>query len=213
MFLYKINRKCYRSLNQLKLSLFAQMIFPKVFEVAKYADVAAQAANLKEKSLAFELSLIAAADGGKELTKKKNLAKTALIAAFDLLSNALEIYCNGEERYILDTGLSLKEKSVVQREGNQTPMRPINIFARSTGEVGEIELTLTLPNKEHVVTTAVEHRPFEAGASFTNGNYVEGEHGKIRNLTASGMVEFRFNSIGRDGLKSGWTTPVIVPVL
>jgi hypothetical protein len=70
-----------------------------------------------------------------------------------------------------------------------------------------------LLNKEHVIAVAAEHRIVNVDAPYTNGKYFSGEKGLMKNLPTQSTVEVRFNAIGRDDLKSGWTTAIVVTVL
>ena len=93
------------------------------------------------------------------------------------------------------------------------PDIPTNVFVKSTGNEGELEVTFKLLNREHVLNVAAEHRIVNTDAPYQNGTYFSREKGLIKNLPSHSMVEVRFRALGRDDLKSGWTTPITVPVL
>lgn len=213
MLIFKVQRKEYYGKTQANLSIFGQLVVSKVDANPKYQVISAQVADLKAKSIAFDQALVAANDGGKELVKLKNIAKKNLLNSFSLFANALELNANGNEDFIIEAGMSIQPKPIRSTLPLQAPKMPTNIFVKSTGNVGELMVSFELPNKEHVIAVAAEHRVFNVDAPYTNGKYFSGQKGLMKNLPAQSMVEVRFNAIGREDLKSGWTTAIVVPVL
>ncbi|MFK8006770.1 MAG: hypothetical protein AB8H03_10375 [Saprospiraceae bacterium] len=211
--LLKVQRNDFNKLNQANLSVFGQLVVGKTDGNAKYQVMETQVADLKAKSLAYDQALVAAANRGTEFIQLKNIAKQALLVSFNLFANALELYADGNEDFIIETGLSVRAKPTKSTLPLQVPQKPTNIFVKSTGNVGELMVHFELPNKEHVITVAAEHRIVNVDAPYTNGKYFSGVKGLMKNLPSQSMVEVRFNAIGRDDLKSGWTTPIVVPVL
>jgi hypothetical protein len=213
MLLFKVQRKEYYGKTQANLSVYAQLIVTKIDANPKYVAISIQVADLKQKSVAFDQALVAANDGGKELIKLKNIAKKELLNSFSLFANALEINANGNKDYIIEAGMSIQPKRVRSTLPLQVPKKPTNIFVKSTGNVGELMVHFELLNKEHVIAVAAEHRIVNVDAPYTNGKYFSGEKGLMKNLPTQSTVEVRFNAIGRDDLKSGWTTAIVVTVL
>ena len=147
------------------------------------------------------------------MVKLKNIAKKELLNSFSLFANALELNANGNENFIIETGMSIQPKPVRSTIPVENPEKPTNIFVKSTGNVGELMVSFDLPNKKHVIAVAAEHRIFNMDVPFVNGKYFSGQKGLMKNLPSQSMVEVRLNAIGRDDLKSGWTTAIVVPVL
>jgi hypothetical protein len=211
--LIKVNRGKYNKLRQDPLALYAQMIVSKTSENATYSEVAVQVAELKEKSLAYDAALLAAAQGGKELVFLKNQAKETIVILLDCLVNVAEVFAKGDDAYLVGMGFEVRQKGTRSRLPLVAPEMPIRISVRSTRTKGELEVTFQLPNREHVVTVAVEYRIAGSSEPFANGLYMETETMVLTGLPQLQMVEVRFRSLGRELLKSGWTSSIIVPVL
>lgn len=213
MVLVRIKRSEFTKLSQDKLAKFAKVIISKTNKNSIYDQLKDALADLKIKSDAFDVALVAAAEGGKGLVARKNLAMKNLINSLDLLCNLAEVYCNGNEDYITDMGFTLKGKEKRSRLPLETPELPEDIIVESTGKIGELRVRFKLPNKEHVVNVAVEHRIANSNEPFQNGLYMNTENMVLSGFPQLQMMELRFRALGRENLRSDWTTAVTAPVL
>ena len=84
------------------------------------------------------------------------------------------------------------------------------LFNTYQNNVGELKINFSLPNREHVVNVAVEHRIANSGQPFVNGLYMKKESMVLTSLPQLEMVELRFKSLGR-GLIG--RLQIVVPVL
>ena len=209
----KVNRSKYTKLRQDALALYAQMVVSKTFENPIYNEVQTQVTDLKAKSLTYDAALIAAAKGGKELVFTKNQAKKEVVLSLDYLVNLAEVFAKGDEAYLVGMGFELRKKQTRSRLPLIAPDMPQNVVAKSTGNVGELKVSFTLPNREHVVNVAIEHRIANSGEPFVNGLYMDTESMVLTGLPQLQLVELKFRSLGRELLKSEWTQPIVVPVL
>lgn len=211
--LIKVNRSKYSRIRQDALAIYAQMVVSKTFQNPTYADLNTQIADLKAKSEAYDAALLAAAEGGKSLVFTKNQAKEGVIVSMDCLVNLAEVFAKGDEAYLVGMGFEVRHKNTRSRLPLLAPEIPQNVVAKSTGNKGELKVSFTLPNREHVVNVAIEYRIANSGEPFVNGLYMDTESMVLTGLPQLQMVELRFRSLGRELLKSEWTTPIVVPVL
>ena len=119
----------------------------------------------------------------------------------------------GSEDYIIETGFSILPKPVRSTVSTIAPMMPTGVSIRSVGNVGEVEISLTITDKKNTVMIAVDNRVAYVDAPYTNGTYLDSETGVLKGLQPQSYVEVRTRAVGRDNMKSEWTTPIIVPVL
>jgi len=213
MVFLKVQRSDFNQLKQAELAIYAQMVLSKVSENAVYKAIESQTQGLKAKSLAFDQALVAAANRDKEMVKLKNIAKQSLLDSFNIFANVVEVNADGNEDYIIGTGMSIRQKPVRSSLPKVAPDMPINVFMKSTGNVGELKISFLLPNREHTLNVGVEHRIANTDAPYQNGTYFNKEEGLLQNLPKQSYVEVRMRALGRDNLKSDWTTPIVVPVL
>jgi len=189
------------------------LIVSKTFGNPIYSELTAQIDEVKAKSTAYDEALLAAAQGGTELVFRKNRAKDELILSLNCLVNLAEVAAKDDESYLVGMGFELRKKPVRSRLPLMEPEMPEDVVVKSTGNIGELQVSFKLPNREHVVNVAVEHRVADTSEPFVNGLYMESESMVLTGLPHLKMVELRFRSLGRELLKSEWTTPVVSPVL
>lgn len=213
MELIKVKRSAYTKLRQSQIPNYVHNVVSRTFENPTYADIAPQVLDLKEKVTAYDAALLAAAEGGKGLVFLKNKAKREVIISMDYLANVAEVFCKGEESYIVGMGLEVQQLKKKTRTVTERPEMPTQILAQSTGKVGELEISFNLPNKTQVKMVAVEERIANSGQPFTNGRYMDKDKMVLTGFPQLQMVELRFNALGHDSLKSGWTASIVVPVL
>lgn len=213
MVFLKVQRRDFNQLKQTDLAIFAQMVVSKVSENAVYQAINPQIIDLKTTSLTYDQALVAATNRDKELVKLKNISKQNLLDSFNLFSNVLEVNAQGSKDYIIGTGLSILPKPIRSNLPKIAPAMPTNVFMKSTGNVGELNISFLLPNKEHTLNVGVEHRIANTDIPYQNGTYFNKEEGLLQHLPPQSYVEVRMRALGRDNLKSEWTTPIVVPVL
>jgi hypothetical protein len=211
MTIIKVDRKIFNRKKQAELSIYAQEVVSKTFEIPKYVALAAEVADLKEKSDAYALALVAAASRDKDAVAEKNVWKVKLIQSFNFLSNSAENNCDGDASFITEMGLSVKQKNVRNNLPKQIPERPDALVIQPLAIPGCVDISFILHDRKHILMVAVEWK-IVGTEQWTNGTYFAELKGILKGLPSRADVEIRLRSLGRNDLKSIWTTQIPVAV-
>jgi len=211
MTIVKVDRKCFNQKKQAELSILAQEVISKTFEIPKYAAIAVEVADLKEKSDAYALALVAAASRDKDAVADKNEWKVKLIQSFNFLSNSAENNCAGEPSFITEMCLPVKPKNVKNNLPKQVPERPDAMVIKPLAIPGCVDISFMLHDRKHILMVAVEWR-IVGTDNWNNGTYFAELKGILKGLPSRTDVEIRLRSLGRNDLKSIWTNQISIAV-
>jgi hypothetical protein len=202
----KIIKRSYKKYGQDKGNSFVNIICQRMKNDPQFADMMAYVNELKSLNTAYELAAADAADGGKTLTRVKNDAYVLVMNQTDEVADQVELLAKGDELVALAAGFDLSSESSSTNELVMlTGLTVTNITERSGCVKAKWDVN------RGALVFAFEHQ-IKGETTWTNGTYGTGTNAEITGLPVGVYVYVRAFAIGRKGVKTDYTEPVLVLV-
>ena len=176
---FKVRRGAYKRLTQAELVVYAGNIFDRMSSMAEYQSFSTPVNALGEQLGRFRTAMNNAVLGGTDRVTAKNEAKAGIFPLLDQLAQNLEGHQNGTELWIVNAGFDLAGRTNKRLQGD-IPAPGIAKLV-PTGNVGELDIRIQLPDIRMVYSNAVEFST-DNGATWHIGTYSTGRRIRVKNL-------------------------------
>jgi hypothetical protein len=203
----RVIKRSYKLYGQEKGNSFVNIICQRMKDDTQFGGLMAAVTELKSRNTTYELAAAEAADGGKTLTRVKNDAYDALINQADEVADQVDALAKGNDLVALAAGFDLlsDSSSTVVELTTPTGLTVTNITER-TGCV-----KAKWDANRATLVFAFEYQ-VKGETTWTNGTYGTGTSTEMAGLPAGVYVYVRAYAIGRKGVKTDYTEPVLVLV-
>ncbi len=195
----KVLRKDYQDAGELSLCSKAGNIINKCRVGTTYATFKPLVDDIEAKLLIYQPLVDLGKAPGKSVTTAKKTAKPALIAAINLLANAIDETPGVTTQFIVDAGFVTYKTPT----SHETPIQsPIKVSVMSTGIAGELKVTFEVPDPTQVYLNVI-WLSFDNGATWSD-YYTKKSIITITGLTSGDKAIVKVRTVGTNKRKSPW---------
>jgi hypothetical protein len=199
-------KRGFRRTTQDKGYSFVSTVCQRMKSDGRFETLLAHVNELDARNTAYQLSNANAVNGGKLLIRIKNADYLEVMNQMDTVADYLELLAQGDDLLILAAGFELAEEPKAINELTMpTGVKVINDPDR-TGTV-----KVKWDTNKTTVTTALEYQN-KGETAWNNGTYSTSSSAELTGIEAGTYIYVRIYGIGRKGLKTDPTEPVMVLV-
>jgi hypothetical protein len=202
----------FKKLPDAKMVVFANTIFQRMSEDAKYVSLKSYYDAVKTANEAFSLAISNAALGGTDRRDAKNDAKEVVIKALVSITRRLEEMAendNDNTRIVTDAGFEVRSYEKKSKEPITVLETPI--LSAKNIENRDNAATIMWPLVPNAINYAIRHKKI-TDTEWQNGNYNNTGEFTFPNLEGGNVYMFQICAQGDNGLMSNWATSLPVYV-